>query len=143
NNYADNSPIVYNEELGIYERADPISTTHYGKGKSMATFNNLEPRFAFSYQLDGKSSFKASYNRMAQYLHLISNTASATPLDVWAPSGKFIKPQIADQYAVGYFRNFQENMFSMETEAYYKTIDNRVDYINGAELIAQNTIETE
>ncbi len=143
NNYANNLPVVYNEELGIYERTEPISNTDYGKGKSIATFNNLEPRFALSYQLNEKSSVKASYNRMAQYLHLISNTASATPLDVWTPSGKFIDPQIADQYAVGYFRNFSENMFSIEAEAYYKTIDNRVDYINGAELIAQNTIETE
>lgn len=143
NNYADNLPVVYNEELGIYERAKPISNTHYGKGKSIATFNNLEPRFALSYQLNEKSSFKASYNRMAQYLHLISNTTSATPLDIWTPSGKFIEPQIADQYAVGYFRNLKENMLSIEAEAYYKTIDNRVDYINGAELIAQNTIETE
>jgi len=143
NNYADNLPVVYNEELGIYERTKPVSTTHYGKGKSIATFNNVEPRFALSYQLNDRSSFKASYNRMAQYLHLISNTTSATPLDIWAPSGKFIKPQIADQYAVGYFRNLKENMLSIETEAFYKTIDNRVDYINGAELIAQNTIETE
>jgi hypothetical protein len=143
NNYADNLPVVYNEELGIYERAKPISNTNYGKGKSIATFNNLEPRFALSYQLNEKSSFKASYNRMAQYVHLISNTTSATPLDIWAPSGKFIKPQIADQYAVGYFRNLRENMLSIEAEAYYKTVDNRVDYINGAELIAQNTIETE
>jgi hypothetical protein len=143
NNYANNAPVVYNKELGIYERAEPVSNTQYGEGKSIATFNNLEPRFALSYQLNGKSSFKASYNRMAQYLQLISNTTSATPLDVWAPAGKFIKPLIADQYAVGYFRNLSENMFSVETEAYYKTIDNKVDYINGAELIAQNTIETE
>lgn len=143
NNYPNNLPVVYNEELGIYERAEPISYTNYGKGKSIATFNNLEPRFALSYQLNEKSSFKASYNRMAQYLHLISNTTSATPLDVWAPSGKFIEPQIANQYAVGYFRNLKENIFSLETEAYFKTIDNRVDYINGAELVAQNTIETE
>ncbi|WP_370277806.1 carboxypeptidase-like regulatory domain-containing protein [Flavobacterium sp. J27] len=143
NNYANNLPVVYNEQLGIYERAEPISTTYYGKGKSIAKFHNLEPRFALSYQLNEKSSFKASYNRMAQYLHLISNTTSATPLDVWAPSGKFIKPQMANQYAIGYFRNFKENMFSIEAETYFKTIDNRVDYINGAELIAQNTIETE
>ena len=143
NNYANNLPVVYNEELGIYERAEPISNTSYGKGKSIATFNNLEPRFALSYQLNEQSSFKVSYNRMAQYLQLISNTTSATPLDVWAPAGNFIKPLIVDQYAVGYFRNFRENMFSVETEAYYKTNDNRVDYINGAELIAQNTIETE
>lgn len=143
NNYANNLPVTYNSQLGIYERAEAISTTEFGSGKSIASFDNFEPRFALSYQLNEKSSVKASYNRMAQYLHLISNTTSATPLDVWAPSGKFLKPQIADQYALGYFRNFSNNMFSIEAEAYYKTIDNRVDYIDGAELVAQNTIETE
>lgn len=143
NNYANNLPVTYNSQLGIYERAEAISTTEFGSGKSIASFDNFEPRFALSYQLNEKSSVKASYNRMAQYLHLISNTTSATPLDVWAPSGKFLKPQIADQYAFGYFRNFSNNMFSIEAEAYYKTIDNRVDYIDGAELVAQNTIETE
>ena len=136
-------PVIYNVDLDIYERANPIGKTTYGKGKSIASFDNFEPRLALSYQLNEKSSVKASYNRMAQYLHLISNTTSATPLDVWAPSGKFLKPQIADQYVVGYFRNFKNNMFSIEAEAYYKTIDNRVNYINGAELVAQNTIETE
>ncbi len=143
NNYADNLPVVYNSQLDIYERANPISQTEYGSGKSIERFGNLEPRFALSYQLNEKSSIKTSYNRMAQYLHLISNTTSATPLDVWAPSGKFLKPQIADQFAIGYFRNFNDNKFSIEAEVYYKTIDNRVDYIDGADLIAQNTIETE
>lgn len=143
NNYANDLPVVYNSQLGIYERAEPIGETQYDSGESIASFGNLEPRLALSYQLNEKSAIKASYNRIAQYLHLISNTTSATPLDVWAPSGKFLDPQIADQYAVGYFRNFSDNMFSIEAEAYYKTIDNRVDYIDGADLIAQNTIETE
>ncbi len=142
-NYENGLPVVYNPQLDIYERADPISETEYGSGKSIADFGNFEPRFALSYQLNEKSSMKASYNRIAQYLHLISNTTSATPLDVWAPSGTFLKPQIADQFAVGYFRNFKDNMYSIEAETYYKTIDNRVDYIDGAQLIAQNTIETE
>ncbi|MEM1001624.1 MAG: hypothetical protein AAGH46_03125, partial [Bacteroidota bacterium] len=95
------------------------------------------------YQINELSSVKASYNRIAQYLHLISNTTSATPLDVWAPSGSFIDPQIANQVALGYFRNFKDNTYSLEVEAYYKTVDNRIDYIDGADLIAQNTIETE
>ncbi len=143
NDYQNNLPVTYNPQLGIYERATPIGQTSYSKGESIASFGNFEPRMALSYQLNDKSSLKASYNRMAQYLHLISNTTSATPLDVWAPSGKFIKPQLADQYAVGYFRNFGDDMYSIETEVYYKTIQNRIDYIDGADLIAQNTIETE
>ena len=143
NTYANDLPVVYNTDLGIYERADPTGQISYGDKESIASFGNFEPRFALSYQVNEKSSIKTSYNRMAQYLHLISNTTSATPLDIWAPSGEFLKPQIADQYAIGYFRNFKNNAYSIETEAYYKTVKNRVDYINGAELIAQNTIERE
>ena len=141
--YANDLPVVYNSQLGIYERATPTGEEVYDKNESIASFGNLEPRFALSYQLNDNSSVKASYNHMAQYLHLISNTTSATPLDVWAPSGKYLKPQLANQYALGYFRNFGENMYSIEAEAYYKTVDNRVDYIDGADLIAQNNIETE
>lgn len=143
NTYANNLPVVYNTNLGIYERAKPTGKTNYKNGESIASFGNFEPRFALSYQVSNKSSIKTSYNRMAQYLHLISNTTSATPLDIWAPSGEFLKPQIADQYAIGYFRNFNENNYSLETELYYKTVKNRVDYISGADLIAKNTIETE
>jgi hypothetical protein len=143
NTYANDLPVVYNPTLGIYERAEPTGEINYGDKESIASFGNFEPRFALSYQLNEKSSIKTSYNRMAQYLHLISNTTSATPLDIWAPSGEFLKPQIADQVALGYFRNFKNNMYSIEAETYYKTVKNRVDYINGAELIAQNTIERE
>ncbi|WP_299680369.1 TonB-dependent receptor [uncultured Tenacibaculum sp.] len=143
NTYANDLPVIYNASFGIYERANPTGQITYGDKESIASFGNFEPRFALSYQLNEKSSIKTSYNRMAQYLHLISNTTSATPLDIWAPSGEFLKPQIADQYAIGYFRNFNNNTYSIETETYYKTVKNRVDYINGAELIAQNTIERE
>lgn len=137
NDYANNLPVVYNQQLGIYERANPIGETTYDRRESIASFGNWEPRLALAYQLNSLTSLKASYNRVAQYLHLISNTTSATPLDVWAPSGKFIEPQIADQYAIGYFRNLKDDIYSIEVEAYYKTIDNRVDYINGSELIGK------
>lgn len=143
NNYLNNLPVVYNSDLGIYERADAIGQTEYKNGESITDFGNFEPRLALSFQINDQSSIKASYNRLAQYLHLISNTTSATPLDVWAPSGKFLKPQIANQIAAGYFRNFGNDKYSLEIEAYHKTIDNRVDYIDGADLIGQNSIETE
>ena len=120
--YANNTPVVYNQALGIYERANSIGETTYKKGQVIESFGNFEPRLALSYKLNEKSSVKASYNKTAQYLHLISNTTSATPLDVWAPSGKFLKPQLADQYAVGYFRNINDNEYSLEAEAYYKTV---------------------
>lgn len=141
--YSNNLPVVYNNELGIYERTSAIGATDFDSNEKIKTFGNFEPRLALSYQLNGRSSVKASYNKMAQYLHLISNTNSATPLDVWAPSGTFIDPQIAIQYAFGYFRNFNNNIFSLEAEVYYKTVDGRVDYIDGADIIAQNNIEGE
>src|SRR5690554_8156046 len=78
---------------------------------------------------------------MNQYLHLLSNTSSPTPLDIWTPSGKYIKPQQLDQVALGYFKNFKENTYSLEVETFYKKVKNRIDYIDGADLIANNAIE--
>ena len=141
--YENNQPVIYNEALGIYQTATAIGETEYKKGEKIKTFGNLEPRVALSYQLDDKSSVKTGYSRTTQYIHLLSNTTSVTPLDVWTPSGKFIKPQLSDQYAIGYFKNFNDKVYSLEIEAYYKTIDNRIDYIDGSNLIGNNTIETE
>ncbi len=141
--YENGLPVTYNNELKIYESAAPIGNTRYSSNKRIKNFGNFEPRLALSYQLNSTSSVKASYNRMAQYLHLISNTSSVTPLDVWTPSGKYIKPQLADQFAVGYFRNIKDNKFSFSAETYYKEIKNRLDYIDGSELIAQDFIETQ
>lgn len=139
--YVNNQAVVWNNELKIYEEAVPTGEVHYGRGETIASFNNAEPRAAVSYKLNDDQSVKASYNRMAQYLSLISNTASPTPLDIWAPSDEYIKPQLLDQWAVGYFRNFKDDAYSLEAEAFYKTTKNRVDYIDGANLIANNNIE--
>jgi len=142
-NYENDQPVVYNEVLESYERGTPVGSTDYDKGEVINSFGNLEPRLAFSYQLNESSSVKAGYSRVAQYIHLISNTTSVTPLDVWAPSGPYIEPQLSNQYAVGYLRKFRENNYSLEIEAYYKDIENRIDYIDGSDLIGNNTIETE
>lgn len=141
NTYANDEPVIFNEDFSIYESADPNGVTHYGKNKTIAKFDNLEPRFAVSFVLNDNQSIKASYNRMSQYLHLISNTQSPTPLDVWAPSDKWLKPQLLDQYALGYFQNFKNDAYSLETEVFYKKIKNRIDYIDGANLIANEAIE--
>ncbi len=143
NIYENNQPVNYNPTTNVYSSADPIGTENFGKSDVIASFDGLEPRFAASFQLNDNTSFKASYQRMNQYIHLISNTNAPTPLDVWAPSGKFIKPQISDQFAVGYFKNLAANKYSLETELYYKTTDNRIDYIDGADIIANNEIETD
>ncbi|MCF6350012.1 MAG: TonB-dependent receptor [Flavobacteriaceae bacterium] len=141
--YSNDLPIIYNENLGIYERADPIGEMFYDKNKTIASFNGLEPRASLAYQLNYTTSIKASYQNVNQYIHLISNTNSATPLDVWAPSGKYIKPQKSNQYAVGFFKNLKGENYSLEIETYYKDVNNRIDYIDGANLIANNTLETE
>jgi hypothetical protein len=141
NLYENNNPVLFNTEFQIYEKATPIGTKHYNKNEVIKSFNNLEPRLSVNYQLNENQSFQASYNRMVQYLQLISNTSSPTPLDVWTPSGTYIKPQIADQVAVGYFRKFKEGAYSAEVSSYYKEVQNRLDYIDGANLIANKAIE--
>ena len=142
NTYENDNPLIYNQQLQKYEPATPNGVLSYERSEILKSFNNFEPRLSFSYLLNIDTSFKASYNRMAQYLHLLSNTSSPTPLDIWVPSGTFIKPQILDQYAVGYFKRIKDGDFSLETELFYKDVKNRIDYINGANLVANNEIET-
>lgn len=141
NFYEDNNPVIFNSDFQIYEKGTPISTQYYSKNEVIKKYNYLEPRFSVNYQLNDNQSFQASYDRMVQYLQLISNTSSPTPLDVWTPSDNYIKPQIADQLAVGYIKNFKEKDYSFQAEAFYKKVQNRIDYIDGADLIANNAIE--
>ena len=141
NTYANNQAVIFNTEQQIYEKAIPTGSVYYGSNETIAKFNNLEPRLAIAYVLDENQSVKMSYNRMTQYLHLISNTQSPTPLDIWAPSDHFIKPQVLDQMALGYFAEFNDGKYSLEIESFYKKIKNRLDYIDGADLIANNAIE--
>ncbi|MBT7850736.1 MAG: TonB-dependent receptor [Flavobacteriaceae bacterium] len=139
NVYENDIAVGYNSDLQLYEKIDPIGTESKSQGNIEKSFLNFEPRFALSYQLNEDSALKTSYNRMTQYLHLLSNTSSPAPLDVWTPSGKYIQPQILDQIAIGYFRDFDN--YNLEIESFYKTIKNRIDYIDGANLIANNAIE--
>ncbi len=141
NLYENNNPVVFNSDFQIYEKATPIGSKYYGKNKTIQSFNNFEPRLAISFQLNEEQAVKASYNRMIQYLQLVSNTSSPTPLDVWMPSDNYVKPQIADQIAIGYFKNIQNGDYSLEIESFYKKIKNRMDYIDGADLIANDAIE--
>ncbi|WP_374506515.1 TonB-dependent receptor domain-containing protein [Flavobacterium sp.] len=141
NVYANNNPVTFNTNMQIYEKATPIGTQTFQKNEVLKSYNYWEPRFSLAYQFNEKQSVKASYNRMVQYLQLISNTSSPTPLDVWTPSDTFIKPQIADQVALGYFKNFANENYSLEVETFYKKVQNRIDYIDGADLIANNALE--
>ena len=139
NTYDNDMAVAFNPNLQIYESVEPNGTTNTSSGKVEKSFLNIEPRVAASYLLTEDSSIKISYNRMAQYLHLLSNTTAPTPLDVWAPSGKYIQPQLLDQVALGYFKNYDN--YSFEIETFYKKTKNRIDYIDGANLIANKAIE--
>tara|TARA_R110000868_G_scaffold216416_5_gene466575 strand:+ start:64 stop:2439 length:2376 start_codon:yes stop_codon:yes gene_type:complete len=141
NMYTNNQAVNFNDVFQIYEKAEPMGTERFNRRKVIKSFFNLEPRFSIAYQLNNQSSIKISYNRLSQYLHLLSNTSSPTPLDVWTPSGKYIKPQLLDQIALGCYRNSSDNAYSYEVESFYKIINNRIDYIDGADLIANNAIE--
>lgn len=135
--YENDRPIVYNPNLFIYQEGTSLGT--YTKENSTTSFTNIEPRLTLAYRANN-SAWKASYQRVHQYLHLISNTSSPTPLDVWTPSGKYLKPQRGDQWAVGYATE-RNNGNSFETEAFFKRTTNRYDYIDGAELVANDALE--
>jgi hypothetical protein len=119
------------------------SETGYSKGDFYNNYLNLEPRFAATYLLDSKSSIKLSYNRNAQYLHLLSNSTAGSPTDLWIPSSPLVKPTLADQVAIGYFKNFSNNSYKFSVEAYYKNLQNTVDYKDGAEIFGNENIESE
>lgn len=140
-NYKDNQPVLYNSNIGIYEEAPILESEDISRSQSIQSYHNLEPRFSMSYSFNDNQSVKLGYHRMVQNLHLISNTSAPTPFDIWAPSGPYLKPQKADQIALGYFQNFKDEAFSLETEVYYKEVQNSFDFINGANLIANNNIE--
>lgn len=104
---------------------------------------NWEPRLGAKYALTEMSSIKASYNRTAQYLHLASNGNSSTPFDIWFPTSERVKPEVADQYALGYFRNFSNNRYEFSVEGYYKEMRNAVDFKDNANLFLNESLEDE
>ena len=137
--YANDDPLYYDNDLKIYDPATPLAGNFDNNSSVFKTYNNIEPRINISYSFNNQS-IKASYNRLNQYLHLISNTSSPTPLDIWVPSGTYIKPQKLDQYALGYYKRIKN--IKIETEIFYKKIKNRLDYIDGEDLVANDNIET-
>jgi hypothetical protein len=125
------------------DRKVAVNGRTYGKGESIALYTNPEPRLSLRYTLDETSSIKASYNRMAQYVHLISSSTAASPFDVWSPTTRNIKPELADQVAVGYFRNFKDNMYETSVEVFYKDMQNQIDYIPGAQVLLNQNLEAD
>lgn len=127
----------------INSNGEITDTTTYGSGEFVKTYINPEPRFAVSYIINENSSVKAGFARTTQNLHLLSNSTSGNPTDLWIPSSKYIKPEIADQVSLGYFRNFNKDKYQFSTEVYYKNLKNQIDFKNGAQLNFNETVETE
>ncbi len=123
--------------------SDVVDSATYRKGKIFNSYGGFEPRLLVNYIINDSVSVKASYARSRQYIHLLSNTTSTTPFDLWVPSNINILPEIADQYTLGYFRNFSNNMYETSVEIYYKTLQNQIDYRNGANLILNNKVESQ
>lgn len=138
-------------ESDIYLYEDPqdnvnivrTDTLSFDNFENIKTFVNLEPRFSARYMLNPASSVKFSYNRMVQNTHLISAGTVPIPFNTWAPTSYYLEPQLADQIAVGYFRNFKDNAFEFSAEAYYKDINNVTDFADNAEIFFNEDLSTE
>lgn len=138
---------MFNNMGGTYfnfdSNFDAQDSTVFGKNEIHNTYGGLEPRLGVNYRINSKSSVKASYNRTMQYIHLASNSTSSSPLDIWFASSPNVEPQIADQVAVGYFRNFKNNSIEASVEVYYKDMQNAIDFKNDAQLLLNDKIEGE
>jgi len=113
------------------------------KGEIGKTYINIEPRLVANYTIDDQNSIKASYTRNTQNLHLLSNSNGGSPTDLWIGSSNNVKPEISDQVAIGYFRNFAKNNYEVSAEVYYKHMQNQIDYKTGAQLVFNENVESQ
>ena len=127
----------------IDEKGNIKDTVRYAKGAEVKTYYNLEPRLSVGYMLKANTSLKAAYTRNAQYMHQITNSNGSNPLDKWASTSNIIKPQISNQFSLGYYSDILLNTYEFTAEAYYKEMDNILDYRNGADLFLNETVETQ
>jgi hypothetical protein len=137
--------VIYNPTANGTVRNDLITdTTNYGSREIIESFDGLqglEPRLGINYKATENTAIKASYNRMRQYIHLISNTTSSLPIDTWRPAGRYIDPGTADQIALGWNRNFKGGEWQLSIETYYKSMRDLVDFKNGAQPTGVDNIE--
>jgi hypothetical protein len=133
-------PGVFYAYNDLGQKLDSLS---YASGKFIKTYVRLEPRIAVNYILNEESSMKASYVRSSQNLHLLSNSTTSNPTDMWIPSSNNVQPEIADQLSLGYFRNFDDNTYEFSAETYYKDLQHQIDYKNGAQLNFNENVESQ
>lgn len=124
-------------------RESIIDSISYDNNKSIKTYSGLEPRLSLRYSISDKSSVKFSFNRIHQYINLISNTAVMSPSDVWKLSSPYIKPITCDHLAIGFFKNFKSNAIETSIELYYKRLNNSIDYKNGTKILLNQYLETD
>jgi hypothetical protein len=136
NQFGAGDNITYDDDNNIVDKE------HFDRGEIMKSYYGFEPRAGLNYRMNSKSSLKASYNRMVQYLHLMSNSTSGQPTDTWMPSSFNIEPTTVNQYSVGFFRNFMDNAFEFSAETYYKTMNNISDYKDGTQVMLNEDIES-
>lgn len=135
---------VYQYVPGLPKAVNNIADTlTYANNQPIKTYHGPEYRFSLRYSLSSSASVKASFNRTRQYIQMLSNTTVISPTDIWKLSDPNIAPQIGDQYAVGLYKNNRTNTVEMSVEAYYKTMQNMLDYRSGATLILNHHIETD
>ena len=118
-------------------------TSYYKNLQSIKRFGGLEPRISVRFAITSNQSIKASYNRMRQYIHQISNTTSSAPIDLWQVSNEYLPPQIADNFSFGYFLNLKDNVWETSAEIFYKEMQNLVEYKTFPQLYLNRHIETE
>lgn len=121
----------------------PVDSTYFEKNKIAQSFFSLEPRLSVNYMINNNSSAKMSYNRMTQYLNLLSNNTSGVPTDIWMPTSNNLKPLYVDQVSMGFFRNFFDNSLESSIEVYYKNILNKADYEDGADILFNEHAESQ
>jgi hypothetical protein len=132
----------YAANLPLEER-NTIDSIQYNKGETITTYHGLEPRLSLRYMLPKNSSLKFSYNRMRQYIQMLSNTAAIAPTDIWKLSDPYIQPQIGDQVSLGYYKNLGRKQIETSAEVYYKLTQNALDFKGGAVLLLNHQIETD
>ncbi|RKR84824.1 TonB-dependent receptor-like protein [Mucilaginibacter gracilis] len=147
--------MVYGARLNVFNLIGPgnfntynadgylLSTQNYSAGQGVVSYINLEPRFLASYTFNSNTSVKVSYNHNSQNIHLLSNSTSALPTDLYVMSSNNVKPGIADQVSLGYYRNFNHNGYEFSAEVYYKWLKNEIDYRDNAQLLANSNVEQE
>ena len=124
-------------------RGTIIDSVIYSNNRAICSYSGLEPRLSLRFSISDKSSVKFSYNRIHQYINLVSNTAVMTPSDVWKLSSPYLKPLISDHLAIGYFRNFKNNSIETSIELYFKKLSNAIEYKNGAKILLNPYLETD